>query len=204
MKKHVSIILISVLMLSMLAIAGCNNGNGGSGSSTEPEEGAEYDTSLMLQQIMDSVKANVPEGVFIPMTMNIEVNGDNSKGYIGLETDKFGELVIDAHVAMAGITSQAFLVALIKCNDNSSAEVKNLIGRKEGFDSGRWICVFPDVSIVVECGRFVLLAAVPEAAVDTVVSELGKQFQNTSVGSVLKFYEKGDEGEVIPFTEESN
>ena len=93
---------------------------------------------------------------------------------------------------MAAIGSQAHQIVLIRAKDGSSAgDVKKIIaGRvsgKDGYDSQKWICVWPEISIVVESGSYVLLAASRKDIVDAVL-EVFKEMAG-SVGDVDVFYE---------------
>lgn len=95
------------------------------------------------------------------MTFDSAITADNCQSYLGLTADELEQYVEDALVSNAAITTNAQQVAVIKCKSAEDAvTVKGLVAA--GFDSGRWICVMPQQSFVVEAGQYVLLAATTE------------------------------------------
>ena len=189
MKKLFSLIA-AILMLAMVFLTACDSKD--NAGSNEVEIGADIDTKESLTAIMDKVRETVGENVFVPMTFDSPLSADNCVSMTGLTQQQFEQYVMDGYSVTAAIMTQAFEVTLIKCKDYASAaEVKKLI--KDGFDSNKWICVFPEQSFVVESGRFVLLGAVYNDVAETLQNSFAEQF-TTKVGDVNKFYDQGEAG----------
>jgi len=92
------------------------------------------------------------------MTFDEQISAETCQSYLGLTPEQLGEYAEDAYVSVAAMNVSAHLTALVKCKDAASAaEVKSLVAK--GFDSGRWVCVRPDLCLVVDAGNYVLLIA---------------------------------------------
>jgi len=188
MKKKLFLFLVLSVMAALI-LAGCGGGNGGGG--TAEEEGADIDTLNALQTIMENTGAALPEDVFFPMTLDVEITAENSENMLGLTPAQFEQHVMDSYTMIAAIGTFAFEVALVKSNSYAdAAEVKNLIAN--GFDSHKWICVWPELSFVVESGRFVMLGAVPHDAAAALQENFSTYF-STNSGTVNTFFETTDE-----------
>jgi len=151
------------------------------------------DPHQLLEKLVDAVTEEIKAaGEFMYMSFITDVTPDLSQNAAGLSEADFGSLVIAAASSMAAIGSQAHQIVLFQAkNSNAAAEVKKIVaGRasgKDGYDSQKWICVWPEQSIVVESGDYVLLVA---SRVDIVESALGVFTEMAGkVGSVDKFYE---------------
>ncbi|HWQ57802.1 MAG TPA: hypothetical protein VN540_02190 [Clostridia bacterium] len=105
------------------------------------------------------ILASINEGANIDFsTFDEQITAETCQSYLGLTAEQLDEYVEDAYVSVAEMNVSAHLSALVKCNDEASAEqVKQLIA--DGFDSGRWVCVRPDQSFVVDAGIYVFLVA---------------------------------------------
>jgi hypothetical protein len=93
----------------------------------------------------------------------------------------------------AAITTFAQSTAVVKCKSvAAAAEVKKLVAA--GFDSHKWICVFPEQSVVVESGSYVLLAVGKAQATDALV-EAFKAISEGNTGSPDVFFTSDGEPE---------
>ncbi|MDR0468984.1 MAG: DUF4358 domain-containing protein, partial [Peptococcaceae bacterium] len=107
-----------------------------------------------------------------------EVTADTSQNTIGLSTADFNQYVSSATVSTAAISTFAHQVSLILAKDAASAaEIKKRIAGDGGFDSQKWICVWPEESCVIDSGSYVLLvvsrADVAEAVVAAFTAAAG-------------------------------
>ena len=103
------------------------------------------------------VLAQLKDRVELGMTLDDEVTAEKAQNVLGLTEAQFGEYVESAYEAMAAIATFAQSTVIVKCRDAAAAaQVKKLIAG--GYDSRKWICVFPEQSVVVESGSYVLLA----------------------------------------------
>jgi len=143
------------------------------------------------------------------MTFDDEITPDsaisNPQGALGLTDAQFAQYAESAYEAKAMINTAAQRTAAVKCKDAAAAsQVKKLIA--EGFDSNQWICVFPEQSVVVESGSYVLLAVGTVETTNALV-EAFKAISDGNTGSPDVFFtfdgEAGGEigfggGELIP------
>ena len=179
MKKMLTLWLIALMILTL---AGCG--------AASTEGGADVDTKAAIEAIMDSARAALGDTVFVPTTFTDAITAETSENMLGLTAAELEEYAMEAYVMIAGILTHPFQIALVKCKDYKSAtEVKKLIA--DGFNSAKWVCVFPDQSFVVESGRFVLLGAVPNEAAEAFQKSFSDQF-NTKAGTVNTFYDGAD------------
>ncbi|MCL2665799.1 MAG: hypothetical protein FWE82_09305, partial [Defluviitaleaceae bacterium] len=123
MKKIISSAIVIVLVF-IVSITGCG---------TSVYDGADIVTADALAFIMEHAKENRPEDVFIPMTFDLAVSDENCESMLGLTPDQLERYVDDGSIMVAAIMTQAFQLALVKCNSSADAiEVKKLISN--GFD----------------------------------------------------------------------
>ena len=184
-KTKIICLLLSITMISFIVACGSSNSNL-SGSALD-----------ILSKLDEDLKQT---GLDMPMTLPpMEVSADMSQNDVGLSTADFNRLVSSAASSLAAIGTFAHQIVVIQANDASSAaEVKNLISGSNGYDSQKWICVWPEKVIVVESGAYVLLAAarvdVVDAAIEAFKNEAG------TIGSVVTFFEHegGAEGGIDP------
>jgi hypothetical protein len=161
----------------VLALSGCGGGDGGTADTiTAP-----------AAEVLETVLADAPEQP--ASVLSAALTADQAEQMLGLTADEFGQYVAEASAAQPMIGSFAFEVAVVKANDPAAAAtVKDLVA--QGFDSGKWICVFPEQSAVVVSGSYVLLAAAPAATVDAAVAAFS-ELAGGHVGAVDTFYTAG-------------
>jgi len=155
--------------------------------------------AIIEKLVEDSKSAVESDGESYYMSMTFEITADTCRGYVGFSADNFDKYVIAAASSKAAIGSQAHEIILIQCkDDNAAKEVKELVERKSdetdgGYDSMKWVCVWPMKTAVVESGSYVLIAAskdfIVDAAIDTFRSMAG------DIGEVDVIYEhSGEQG----------
>jgi len=180
MKK---ILCIAAVFALLTAFASCNTTPGGKDTLTgTPEE------------IMAQLKATVNLG----MTLDDAVTADKAQYVLGLTEAQFADYVESAWEAAAAIATFAQSNVVVKCGDAAAAtQVKKLIA--EGFDSHKWICVFPEQSVVVESGSYVLLAVGTVETTNALV-EAFKSLSGGNTGSPDVFFTfDGESGGGIEF-----
>ena len=170
MKKLLCIIAAAALLL---IFAACNTAPGAEDTLTgTPEE--------VLAQLKEA------SDVELGMTFDNEVTADKAEYVLGLTEAQFAEYVESAYEAAAAISTFAQSNVIVKCKDASAAtEVKKLIAK--GFNSNKWICVFPEQSVVVESGSYILLA-VGTAETTNALVEVFKSLSGGNTGSPDVFF----------------
>ena len=150
---------IATLLLCLLALgtlAACGGSGGGSSSSASKLSGK---PEAILDGILEAARSALPEESPMPMSFTAEVSGETSQNQLGLSAADFDKYVSSASVATALIATFAHEISIVEAKDAAAAtEVKKLIAGDGGYDSRKWICVFPEESCVVESGKYVLLA----------------------------------------------
>jgi hypothetical protein len=186
--RYISIVI--ALLLVIAVFAGCNgggSGDGGGGDGGAAVSQLSGPTEEILQTILDEATASINEEFAIPATFTDPVTSENAPGMLGMTPDDFVSFVDEATVATAAIATFAFQVAVIKAN--SVGEVGNIIELvMDGYDSGKWICVFPERSLVMGSGQYVLLAVGTVTQTDALV----EAFRNEAGGVAFNpniFYE---------------
>ena len=172
MKKAFCIAAAAVLLLAFTA---CSPASGGKDTLTGTPE---------------DVLAQLKEAVDLGMTFDDEITPEsaasNPQSALGLTDAQFAELVESAYEAKAMMMTAAQRTAVVKCKDAAAAaQVKKLIA--EGFDSNQWICVFPEQSVVVESGSYVLLAVGTVETTNALV-EAFKAISDGNTGSPDVFF----------------
>jgi len=143
MKKLLCIVAAATLLL---AFAAC---------TLEP--GAKETLTGTPEEILAQLKETADLGITFDDEITPESTVSTPQIALGLTDAQFAQYVESAYEAKAAIMTMAQRTAVVKCKDAAAAaQVKKLIA--EGFDSHQWICVFPDQSVVVESGSYVLLA----------------------------------------------
>jgi len=132
------------------------------------------------------------------MTLDDEITAEKAQYVLGLTEAQFEEYVESAYEAAAAIATFAQSNVVVKCKDSAAAvQVKKLIAA--GFDSNKWICVFPEQSIVVESGSYVLLA-VGTAETTNALAEAFKSLSDGNTGNPDVFFTfDGEAGGDIDF-----
>jgi len=152
---------------------------------TEPAGNLSGSTSSILESILSKAASTLSGDDELPRSFTDPVSASNAKDTLGLTASQFTDNVADAYVSTAAIGSFAHQVALIKCNDAAAAQVvKSAVA--SGFDSGKWICVFPEQSFVVDSGSYVLLVATTNVRADKLRAAFSSIAGTT--GNVNTFY----------------
>ena len=163
---------LAAAMVLLLGCAAC-----GAGGAKDTLEGT---TQELLAQLKETAVADFGMG------FDSEVTAETALGTLGLTAAQFEGYVDTAYESAAAISSIAQSNVLVKCQDAAAAaEVKKLIA--EGYDSAKWICVFPEQSVVVESGSYVLLAVGTRENTDALVEAL-KTLSKDNIGSPDAFY----------------
>ena len=173
-KKCITIIFT---LLVVFLLAGCNGSDTGSGAGggagAEAKDTLTENAANTLAGIIVDVQAD------LPMMFEDAITAETAQGMLGLTPEQFEKYVSEAAASTAAISTFAIQISLVKCNDFTAAtEVKSLIAK--GYDSGKWICVFPEQSMTVESGSYVLLAVGPADTVDAIL----KSFTDAAAGNV--------------------
>jgi len=155
-------------------------------AACSPTPGAKGTLTGTPEEILAQLKGTVDLG----MTFDDEITADSAVSTpqiaLGLTDAQFAALVESAFEAKAAIMTMAQRTAVVKCKDAAAAaQVKKLIA--EGFDSNQWICVFPEQSVVVESGSYVLLA-VGTAETTDALAEAFKSISDGNTGSPDVFF----------------
>jgi len=207
--KKMTGIILCLLMIFMIAACGEDAQQSGPAGPTEPpgESGDKPDqpdatnpvqppdppkTNLtgtpeeILGELMDALKDT---GIDMPMSLPpTEVAPDLSQYVIGLSEDTFNNYVESAYYSTAAIGTHAHELIVILAKDASFAlDIKKIVSSDGGYDPMKLICAFPERTIVVDSGLYVMLASakapVVEAAIDIFTGMAG------STGEVITFFE---------------
>ncbi|GHU61799.1 hypothetical protein AGMMS49983_02150 [Clostridia bacterium] len=176
-------------LLAVLLFAGCGGGAGAAddAGSNDGSAGAPAQTDTLsgdLEDIISQLFEN--SDAEIPATFQDAATAESASGQLGLTADEFKKYVTDSSVSTAAINAQAFEVALIKTMDaDAAAEVAALVAK--GFDSGKWICVFPEQSLTSTSGSYVLLAVGSKEQTDGIAAAFKTLAGDNATSAV--FYE---------------
>ena len=185
MKKIKSLIAFVLVTTMFIIVTAC--GNSGAGTSDTNLTGTAED---VLQLILDSI---VEKGIETPMALPpLAPQPESAQHDIGLSEADFNRLVETASSSVAAIGTFAHQIVIIQAKNAAMAgEVKTLISGSGGYDAKKWICVFPDVAIVLESGSYVLLAASTNEIVAAAISAFETAAGNT--GTVTTFWDFANE-----------
>jgi hypothetical protein len=201
---------LAVLIVFAMLFAGCEEGPENGSGSADPVTGngdsgetsadtLTEATADLLSRILEDSGATLGEANPVPQTFEDPVTAENAPGMLGILSDDFVGYVTEATVASAAISTFAFEVALVKCGDAESAKmVDTLI--KDGFDSGKWICVMPEQSLTSVSGSYILLA-VGWKEQTVAIAEAFKAMASGNATAPEVFYEGetgGESGEELP------
>ncbi|MCL2509106.1 MAG: DUF4358 domain-containing protein [Oscillospiraceae bacterium] len=176
MKKFIYLAMAAVMLL---ALAACS------------ASGAKDTLTGTAEEILLQLKES--PGVDLGMTMDDEITADKAEYALGLTAAQFAEYADSAYEVAAAISTFAQSNVLVKCKDvSAAAEVKKLIAA--GFNSNKWVCVFPEQSVVVESGSYVLLA-VGKADTTNALVEAFRSLSGDNIGSPNVFYTFDDGGD---------
>ena len=183
MMKSIRVLLLITAML--LIASACGSGSGGAGQTNLT--GTAED---VLQLILDGI---VEKGIETPMALPpLAPQPETAEHDIGLSEADFNRLVETASSSVAAIGTFAHQIVIIQAKNAAMAgEVKTLISGSSGYDAKKWVCVFPDVAIVIESGNYVLLAASTNEIVAAAISAFETAAGNT--GTVVTFWDFASE-----------
>lgn len=173
-----SLVLVVILTLCLaLLLSAC-------APAEQPDGEGNTELSGTLEEIMNEIIAAAEYD--FPQPFVEDVTADSASSYLGLTAEQFNTYVQECYALNAAITTQAHLMALVKCTDaTAAATVKGLIA--DNFDSGRWICVMPEQSFVVDSGSYVLLASTYNDAAEAIKTGFAA-VAGDSAGEVDVFY----------------
>ena len=143
---------LSIALLTLIAASACGGGAAASKLQGPPGE--------ILAGVIEEAGKAMPADRPMPMCFDMEATAETSQYTLGLSADDFEKYVSSATVYTAAIATFAHEIALIQAKDASAAaEVKKRIAGEGGFDSRKWICVFPEESCAIDSGAYVLLVS---------------------------------------------
>jgi len=191
---------IAIILIYVIAFASCGGGNGGassdansgsSGTSTDTQDETEVNENtpagdLYAGTTIELVQKIIAETNGLPEVVIDAVTSENAPAMLGLLADDFASFIDNAAAATCESDEIAFQAAVVKCKDAGDAEMIDSLIR-EGFDPGKWVYVFPDRSLTVVSGPYVMLAVGSEAEADSIAAT----FKKISGGSpkITVFYE---------------
>ncbi|MDR1605136.1 MAG: DUF4358 domain-containing protein [Gracilibacteraceae bacterium] len=150
-KNNIRLVLALLLLFTLTA---CSGGGGAPAQPAPPADTLTGELPEIIAALIAGANENLTEK--LPQSFEDPVTAENCQGMLGLTPEQFSEYVTEAYVSNSALTTSAHEIALVKCLDQAAAaEVKNLIA--QGFDSGKWVCVMPDESSVIDSGSYVLL-----------------------------------------------
>ena len=158
--------------------------------TTEPtpggEAGAVGSASDLLAAIIEAL-TNV--GAEMPISSPpMPIPEGESQNAVGLSQADIDRYVTEIAQSMAMIGTFAHQIVVYQCNDaNAASQVKSLISSNGGYDSQKWICVFPEKTVAVDSGSYVLLVASYRAVADAALDVFGAIAGST--GAVVTIYE---------------
>ena len=183
-KLYYYICIVLALMLGVATLAGCKDG-GGDGGNGSAESALSGPTADILQHILDEATAAL--GDEVPATFVDPVTAEIAPSELGVLQDDFVSYVDEATAAKAAIATFAFQVAVIKCSSEDDAKTINEQIMKE-YDSTKWVCVFPEQSVTIVSGSYILLAVGYEAQV-TELTDAFKELAGGAYSAPNIFYE---------------
>jgi hypothetical protein len=130
-------------------------------AETSPEATATPAPALSLAELFAQINADAKESVpaFGEVAMlELPVTADSAQNDVGLSAEQWSQYAREGMLAMAMLNSQAESYALVECVDADAARAA-AEAIATGFNSEKWVCVWPQRSVVLPAGNFVLLAA---------------------------------------------
>jgi len=131
-----------------------------------------------LKAILDDAKLEIFAG------LSEEIKPEMINSMTGLTTEQYLQYC-KGNFYSTGMSAVAHLVVMIECNDADSAlAVKDIVAAN--FDTGRWVCVFPDQSFVVESGNFVFLVSTKSQFIEPLTNAFSAHFDG-QIGEINVF-----------------
>lgn len=127
-----------LIAVSLLLITGCKKENN--------------ITKMSLKSIL---KAST-KGAQLPDNYITKITKDNFEDYFGDADIDFKEAI----VSEANINSIAYMIGIIRLNDNEDTQ-KAVDTLKKSVDPNRWICVVPD-SVIIDSNQNVIIVIMDE------------------------------------------
>jgi hypothetical protein len=178
MKKKLA--LSMSLVLTVLLLAGCAK------PAPVPSDTLTGALTDVLAAVLTGAQTLLDEADQITMSFEDEVTAENSAGMLGLTAEDFGKYVSEAYASNAAFITFAHEIALVRCVDaGAAAKVKKLVA--DGFDPNKWICVWPQRSVVIDSGSYVLLVASRNVSADAILQSF-KTLAEGNVGEADVFF----------------
>lgn len=190
MKKIITILLTSLLLISLFSCESNPNDNDNNNKetttttgtttapATEPNEDTEPEvtepnpeddidvSNITIDSSLSDIMKKVYHGVEAPMTFESEITADNVAYFLGLE---YTSMYTEALSSDATISAIPHSVCLVKVSDGQDVgEVKSLI--EENANPSKWICAIADKVIVDSVDNVVILIMATEEIADALHS----------------------------------
>jgi hypothetical protein len=168
------------------------NGSGTPAQTPDPTPAPQSELSGSASDVLEAVMARAQlllaeEGEEMPMSFVGVIEADTANS-IGLTDAEFNQYVEEGSKSTAALITFAHEIVVLKCKSGAADTVVYLLS--QGYDSGKWICVVPDVSFVSSSGDYVLLAASKTLTVSAVY-EAFRQLA-VVVDNEIQFYDGSD------------
>lgn len=211
--KAKKFLIIGLSLVLALSLVGCNKdvddenvNNSGEISGDEVISSGDVsdDTNLPLEDesgdgdnvtnIINALANNATIIVNSPYC-NV-ISAETASSYVGLSEEEFNENVADGAFYESMISPATESYCLLKLNDSADmATVKQSVF--ENANPRKWICSNADRVVVIDSGRYLLLAMGANESVDSMVEQF-KGYFNNDVGEMLD--RAFEEGELPPDT----
>lgn len=141
---------LTVLLAVVLLSSACSSGSANKPpAATSKLNGSSRE---LLDKLIKSLKVEPLQ------SMEEDLTAETAKTTLGLDSNEYEAKIENACVSQAMISSQAHILAMIKCKDVGSAkEIQSALQSK--FDVHRWVCVMPEKAYAVTAEQYVLLVA---------------------------------------------
>ena len=143
MKRTITLILASVMLLSFAA---CSSSNTGADSSADKQNPGD---TMSLQEIFDSILTDVPD---LPELFSLELDDESFEGYLFIEPIENSE----ALASEALINAIPHSAGLLRVPDSVDTDI--IAAQIEtGANPRKWVCVEAEKTIVKAHGNTILL-----------------------------------------------
>ena len=189
---------ISILLL--ISLAGC--GGSGSGTSNSGTDTNKTDSTSNISGSLEEVTGKIIEKANetltgydkFPTPYNNPVTETNVEGELGLTVEQFKTSVKSALSAKDPVMNMANEIILIECNDAAAAaDVKKWIIVEGGYDPYKWICAWPEQSLVITSGQYVFLVSSSVVRAEALLQAFKDMAGST--GDLTIFFESDGIGE---------